>query len=41
MGQSYIIMVQKRKNVKKALEADIANDAVKQAQKEVFNRQNV
>ena len=31
----------KNKNLRKALESDIANYAVKQAQKELFNWQNV
>ena len=44
MRQSYVIMTQKKiknKNLKKALESGIANYAVKQAQKELFNWQNV
>ena len=44
MRQSYITTVEKKlknKNFKKALESDIANYAVEQAQKELFNWQNV
>ena len=42
MRQSYITTVEKKlknKNLKKALESDIANYAVEQAQKELFNWQ--
>ena len=42
MHQSYITTVEKKlknKNLKKALESDIANYAVEQTQKELFNWQ--
>ena len=38
---NYVTIKLKIKNVKKALESDIANYAVKKAQKELFNWQNV
>ena len=38
---NYVTIKLKIKNLKKALESDIANYAVKKTQKELFNWQNV